>query len=118
MCNQNLSRTIVLFRLLSLLELRERLERLAVALGGWLGPRVSQICGLKVAGPRSAEQDRFQDSWQAQEKQAPKKIGSSGRTRTYNPPVNRTELARQFNNVAAQMTTLGAVRNQRVTSGA
>ena len=49
---------------------------------------------------------------------AAREIGSSGRTRTYNPPVNRTVFARQFNYFAAQMTTLGAVENQRVTRGA
>jgi len=31
--------------------------------------------------------------------------GSSGRTRTYNPPVNSLVALRRFNNLAAQMTT-------------
>jgi hypothetical protein len=48
----------------------------------------------------------------------PEKNGSSGRTRTYNPLINRTEHDRQFNYFAAQMTTFSAVRNQWVTSGA
>src|ERR1700756_3278041 len=48
----------------------------------------------------------------------PEKNGSSGRTRTYNPPVNRMEFVRQYNNFAAQMTTFGTIQNQRVTSGA
>jgi hypothetical protein len=34
-----------------------------------------------------------------------KKIGSSGRTRTYNPPVNSLVGCSKFNNFAAQMTT-------------
>ena len=32
-------------------------------------------------------------------------IGSSGRTRTYNPPVNSLVGFRNFNNFVAQMTT-------------
>src|SRR4051794_33066929 len=34
-----------------------------------------------------------------------KKIGSSGRTRTYNPPVNSLVRFRNFNNFVAPMTT-------------
>jgi hypothetical protein len=33
------------------------------------------------------------------------KNGSSGRTRTYNPPVNSQSAGRSFNNFTAQMTT-------------
>lgn len=47
-----------------------------------------------------------------------KRMAPQGRTRTYNPPVNRTELARQFNYFAAPMTTFRNVHNERVTSGA
>jgi hypothetical protein len=34
-----------------------------------------------------------------------KKFGSSGRTRTYNPPVNSLVVLRKFNSLAAQVTT-------------
>ncbi len=39
--------------------------------------------------------------------QVPEKNGSSGRTRTYNPPVNSLVGCSNFNNIAAQMTTHG-----------
>lgn len=45
-------------------------------------------------------------------------VGTVREPGTYNPPVNRTELARQFNYFAVQMTTFRTVHNQRVTSGA
>ena len=35
------------------------------------------------------------------------KIGSSGRTRTYNPPVNSLVRCSKSNDFAAQMTTHG-----------
>jgi hypothetical protein len=35
----------------------------------------------------------------------PKRNGSSGRTRTYNPPVNSLVVLRKFNSLAAQVTT-------------
>ena len=43
--------------------------------------------------------------------------GSSGRTRTYNPPVNSLVRCRNFNDIAAQMTPHGNPKNQSVTEG-
>src|SRR5712664_730560 len=51
------------------------------------------------------------DSLEAQEKN-----GSSGRTRTYNPPVNSLVGCSKFNNFAAQMTTHGDVEIRKVTN--
>ena len=38
--------------------------------------------------------------------------GSSGRTRTYNPSVNSPVRCRNFNELAAQMTSHGNFKNQ------
>ena len=46
--------------------------------------------------------------------QAEQKNGSSGRTRTYNPPVNSPVRCRNFKYLAAQMTTHGYLKNQAV----
>ena len=45
------------------------------------------------------------------------KNGSSGRTRTYNPPVNSPVGCCQIRNLAAQMTIRGNPKNQPVTIG-
>ena len=50
--------------------------------------------------------------------QTEQKNGSSGRTRTYNPPVNSLVRCRNFKNLAAQMITHGNVKNQAVTHSA
>ena len=44
------------------------------------------------------------------------KIGSSGRTRTNNPPVNSLVRSRNFKNLATQMTTYGHAWTRKVTS--
>ena len=48
----------------------------------------------------------------------PEKIGSSGRTRTYNPPVNSPVRCRNFKNLAAQMTIHGNIKNHAVKRSA
>jgi hypothetical protein len=42
--------------------------------------------------------------------------GSSGRTRTYNPPVNSLVRSSNFKNLATQMTTHGHAWTRKVTS--